>query len=240
MTLVVPANVNKTNTLVLGQPKNDSLDSNKAPVSRTIRRHKSSSRNCNGDSPILMLDKFILESTKRGGTQGKIRAWSMECMSNEGKPDSHNMSYQMSDNRWCENIDRAHRSNNIIWNVDLTRKTYWQTCHDPECRAANFRGRMMHLPEDAATDVSDYLLDRELAELDEDKVIRDASNPPDGEFGDDEFDEALGNLDMSQMTPKSGRIRHSNDMDFNDSAFDEALGDLDMTLFTPTSGTAKC
>mmetsp|Transcript_19575 Transcript_19575/g.42562 ORF Transcript_19575/g.42562 Transcript_19575/m.42562 type:complete len:240 (-) Transcript_19575:137-856(-) len=239
MTLVVPANASKTNILVLGQPKNDGLGSNKAPVSRTIRRHKSSSRSCNGDSPILMLDKFVLESTKRGGIQGKIRAWSMECMSNDGEPDSHYMSYQMSDNRWCENIGRAHRSNNIIWNVDLTRKTYWQTCHDPECRAANFRGRMMQLPEATATDVNDYLLDRELAELDEDKVIRDATNPPDEEFDDDEFDEALGNLDMSLMTPKSGRRSHSKDMDFIDSEFDEALGDLDMTLFTSTSGTAK-
>ena len=102
----------------------------------------------------------------------------------------------MSDNRYCENIGRAHKSNNIIWNVDLACKTYWQTCYDTECRASNFCGNTVHLPEEVATSIDDYLIDQELATIDEEKVIREANKP----FGDEDFDKALGEIDMSQFS----------------------------------------
>merc|ERR1712087_114633 len=108
-------------------------------------------------------------------------------------------------------------------------KTFWQTCHDPDCRAANFRGCTMHLPKEVADDVSEYLLDCELAELDEDKIIKD---PLLTEFDDDEFDKELGNLDMPLIT-QSEIICEPNHSDFNDSEFDKALSDLDMSVFTP-------
>lgn len=205
-------------------------DSSKVSSRRNARRYKSSSHN--GDSPVLTLDKFILESTRRGGVQGKIRAWSMERVRHEGTPDSYYMSYQMSDNRWCENIGRAHRSNNIIWNVDMSSKTFWQTCHDPDCRAANFRGRTRHLSEEVAADVGEYLFDRELAELDEGEIVRDAKRPPATEFDDDEFDRELGNLDMS-LVAQDETICEPDPSDFDDSEFDRALGNLDMSVFTP-------
>merc|ERR1712194_34121 len=194
MTLVVPANVRK-NAPILTEP-----DGGKVTASVTAGRLKSSSRSCSGDSPIPNLDKFICELSKRGGIQGKIRAWSIEWCSHEGKLNSY-MSYQMSENRFCENIQRPHRSNNIIWNIDLTWKSYWQTCHDPECRAANFRSRALTLPEDVATNVNDYLLDRELAELDEDKIIREV-HKPDLDFSDAEFDARLADIDMSLFAPR--------------------------------------
>ena len=78
----------------------------------------------------------------------------------------------MSDNRWCENINRAHKSNNIIWNVDLKCYTFWQSCHDPECRAMKSRGIIQHLPSEVAADVSDYLVDLELADIDVDEFIQ--------------------------------------------------------------------
>ena len=175
------------------------MDGCKIPVkmseSFVSRRHKPpTSLSCNGDSPIPKLDEFILSLSRRGGVQGKIRVWSLV--------ESNYMSYQMSDNRWCENIGRAHKSNNIIWNTDLKCKTYWQTCHDPECRAANYRGSTMELPADVSTAVSEYLLDQELASIDEEKIIRDAKKLNTcathfKDFSDPELDQALGDLDMS-------------------------------------------
>lgn len=35
--------------------------------------------------------------------------------------------------RYCENIHRHHRKNNIYFVLDPIRKTYYQKCHDPEC-----------------------------------------------------------------------------------------------------------
>jgi len=196
LTLVVPANSSKINVArVLMEPNNGGQNPVKSSNSFSTRRHKSSThRSCNGDSPIPKLDIYILSLSRRGGIQGKIRAWSM---------DYHIMSYQMSDNRYCENIGRAHKSNNTCWNVDLRCSAYFQTCHDPECRLANFRGSTLQLPEEVAADISDFLLDEELAAIDEDKIIRDANNTH-LDFGDSEFDTALGDLDMSLFTSKSG------------------------------------
>lgn len=41
-------------------------------------------------------------------------------------------------NRYCENINRHHKSNNVIMVADLANNVVRQTCHDPDCR--NFVG----------------------------------------------------------------------------------------------------
>ena len=202
MTLVVPAKASKTHVAILSGPTGGDEKHMKRPVVSTARRSIStSSRNCSGDSPIPKLDNFILGLSNRGGIQGKIRAWSVESISREGKPNTYYMAYQMSDNRWCENIGRPHRSNNIIWNVDLTSFTVWQTCHDPDCRTSNSRGRAKHLPEEVASDINQYTLDQELAELDEEKIISGAANThtlqAPVEFCNSQLDDELGDLDMS-------------------------------------------
>ena len=176
LTLVVPA-AGKVKVPILMEQSEGSSSSSDSVITR--KQHKTMSRSYRGgESPLPKLDCFILQISKRGGINGKIRSWSMEG--------SHFMSYQMSENRYCENIGRAHRSNNIIWNVDFKAKTYWQTCHDPECQSANFRGRLTQLP----SSIEEYLLDQELACIDEDKVIQEAST---------KFDAALCDIDMLQF-----------------------------------------
>ena len=39
--------------------------------------------------------------------------------------------------KFCENIGRHHKSNNVRIVVDLKLGQYYQTCHDPECE--NFK-----------------------------------------------------------------------------------------------------
>ena len=188
LTLVVPAV--DAGRILMEQSEEESSSSQNISSDSVITRkqHKTTSRSYRGgESPLPKLDCFILQISKRGGTDGKIRSWSMEG--------SHFMSYQMSNNRYCENIGRAHRSNNIIWNVDFKAKTYWQTCHDPECQSANFRGRLTKLPDEVTLSIEEYLLDQELACINEDKVIQEAST----KFGDKDFDEALCDVDMSHF-----------------------------------------
>jgi hypothetical protein len=75
----------------------------------------------------------------------------------------------MKDNRFCDNIGRAHKSNNIIWNVHLIDRICWQSCHDPECRG--FRGEAVDLPEEVCLEIDEYFLDYELSSLNENDII---------------------------------------------------------------------
>ena len=49
-------------------------------------------------------------------------------------------------NRFCENVERAHKSNNVMFIVDFRESAYYQRCHDPDCRGT--RGPWRDLSED--------------------------------------------------------------------------------------------
>jgi hypothetical protein len=61
----------------------------------------------------------------------------------------YKLRYQVGGNRWCRNVQRAHRSNGVVLEVDLTRKEVTQTCWDADCR--RFRSH----PEALFVDVPD-------------------------------------------------------------------------------------
>lgn len=50
--------------------------------------------------------------------------------------------------RWCGRVGREHASNHVTWHVDLCGGTAWQTCHDPDCRAAGYVSPIARLPPD--------------------------------------------------------------------------------------------
>ncbi|XP_058292915.1 DNA-directed primase/polymerase protein isoform X3 [Hylobates moloch] len=54
--------------------------------------------------------------------------------------------YDICKYRWCENIGRAHKSNNIMILVDLKNEVWYQKCHDPVCKAENFKSDCFPLP----------------------------------------------------------------------------------------------
>ena len=58
-------------------------------------------------SPYPEIDRFILSVINKGGVQGSIRRY---VYFSEGEI----LIYDISKNRWCENIGRAHSSNNIM------------------------------------------------------------------------------------------------------------------------------
>jgi Herpesviridae UL52/UL70 DNA primase len=124
-----------TSGKLLGTSKSDSKGANKsyrsAPTIPMVRQ----------GSPLPSLDKFVNEVLGvRGGTQGSIRAWSVEY----GHRDTPvSITYQMQRNRFCELIGRSHKSNNIFWTVDFSSWTCIQGCHDPDCHG---RGSPVPIP----------------------------------------------------------------------------------------------
>lgn len=54
--------------------------------------------------------------------------------------------YDISGYRYCDNIKRHHKSNNIMFVIDLIELTYYQKCYDPDC--ADFKSNPKKLPEE--------------------------------------------------------------------------------------------
>ncbi|KAM3940811.1 DNA-directed primase/polymerase protein isoform 1-T2 [Leptodactylus fuscus] len=90
-------------------------------------------------SPYPEVDRFILSLLTREDFHGGIRQWNY--FSNEEL-----LVYDTINYRWCENLGRAHRSNNVMLLVDLKREIWYQKCYDPICRAQNFKSEFYPLP----------------------------------------------------------------------------------------------
>ncbi|KAM4674279.1 DNA-directed primase/polymerase protein isoform 2-T2 [Amazona ochrocephala] len=91
------------------------------------------------DSPYPEIDCFVRSLVNKDGVQGGIRRW------NYFSP-SEIIVYDISGYRWCANIGRAHKSNNIMILVDLKKEVWYQKCHDPVCREKNFKSQSFPLP----------------------------------------------------------------------------------------------
>ncbi|XP_052205564.1 uncharacterized protein LOC127810238 isoform X2 [Diospyros lotus] len=112
------------------------LSSGRGQVSRTYLM---------GKSPFPALDIFVESVGSIGDVSGKIRSW--YWFSEYGL-----MVYSMSRNRYCERIGRPHKSNHVIYVVDLQRAVYYQKCHDPDCRG--YRSPLRPVPKDVLPDAS--------------------------------------------------------------------------------------
>ncbi|NXO77449.1 PRIPO protein, partial [Sitta europaea] len=90
-------------------------------------------------SPYPEIDNFVRSLVNKDGLQGGIRQWSYFSLKEV-------LIYDISGYRWCENIGRAHKSNNIMILVDLKNEVWYQKCHDPVCREQNFKSQSFPLP----------------------------------------------------------------------------------------------
>ncbi|NWY61143.1 PRIPO protein, partial [Chionis minor] len=91
------------------------------------------------DSPYPEIDYFVRSLVNKDGIQGGIRRWNYFSL-------EEILVYDISGYRWCENIGRAHKSNNIMILVDLKKEVWYQKCHDPVCREKNFKSQSFPLP----------------------------------------------------------------------------------------------
>ncbi|XP_053440602.1 DNA-directed primase/polymerase protein isoform X2 [Nycticebus coucang] len=90
-------------------------------------------------SPYPEVDRFVLSLVNKNGITGGIRHW------NYFFPEEL-LVYNICKYRWCANIERAHKSNNIMILVDLKNEVWYQKCYDPVCKAENFRSDCSPLP----------------------------------------------------------------------------------------------
>ncbi|XP_029912936.1 DNA-directed primase/polymerase protein isoform X2 [Myripristis murdjan] len=90
-------------------------------------------------SPYQEVDNFVLSVVKKDGVEGSIRRWNYFVS-------QHLLVYDIANYRWCENVGRPHRSNNIMILVDLQEEVWYQKCHDPACK--NFRSSSYPLPQE--------------------------------------------------------------------------------------------
>ncbi|XP_013863163.1 DNA-directed primase/polymerase protein isoform X2 [Austrofundulus limnaeus] len=88
-------------------------------------------------SPYQEVDNFVLTLVRKDGIQGNIRRWSYFAA-------EQLLVYDINKYRWCENVGRFHKSNNIMIIVDFKEEVWYQKCHDPDCR--NFRSSSYPLP----------------------------------------------------------------------------------------------
>uniref|UniRef100_A0A4W4G4I7 DNA-directed primase/polymerase protein n=1 Tax=Electrophorus electricus TaxID=8005 RepID=A0A4W4G4I7_ELEEL len=83
-------------------------------------------------SPYKELDDFVLTLVYKDGIQGSFRRWTYFVS-------EQLLVYDIAKFRWCHNVGRFHKSNNIIIVVDMKEEVWYQKCHDPECRRQNYR-----------------------------------------------------------------------------------------------------
>ncbi|KAI3757674.1 hypothetical protein L6452_05217 [Arctium lappa] len=109
-----------------------------------------------GKSPFPRLDEFVEYIATIGKVQGKIHSW--YWFSEYGL-----MVYSMSRNRFCERIGRQHKSNHVMYVVDLQKAVYYQKCYDPDCRG--YRSPLRPVPPEVFPDSSNYINQNENQEL---------------------------------------------------------------------------
>lgn len=109
------------------------------------------------------LDRFVasLPLLRRGGQAGYVRT----CLEMESSSAAHPvLCYTIGGNRWCGNVQRAHKSNSIYLVCDLLQATVVQKCFDPDCRL--FRGPGLPIPR--------FVLDSIATEAEDDRLILEA------------------------------------------------------------------
>lgn len=107
-------------------------------------------------SPFQRIDKFISDLV----FPGKI-------FRNHYFPSVNKLVYSIVKNRYCGNVKRQHKNNNVKYIVDLNEMYWYQKCYDPDCE--EYRSNGTKLPSEIcfeyANRVVDNLSDSQLVEV---------------------------------------------------------------------------
>lgn len=126
-------------------------------------------------SPFPDLEMFLAEELRAwpGASRAVLRGW----RTIEG---SGSITFNVGNNRWCERVSREHKSNHIFLVCNLRLRNWFQSCHDPECRAVQFEGALRPIPWDIPLPGYSAFddLDRsfEMTDFDPDEIAQNASN----------------------------------------------------------------
>jgi len=79
-----------------------------------------------GETPYPLEEhKVLMFAGKFGRQPARTGSWRLT---------DNFLTLNLRDNRYCHNIGREHRSNNVYYCVDLKAQEFYQRCYDPECR----------------------------------------------------------------------------------------------------------
>jgi len=100
-------------------------------------------RGC-GPSPFPDVDNYMLSVFRKLNPLAEIRVW---CLTVSKMYGGRSIQYQLNNCRYCYNMGREHKSQNVYWIVDLDRYIYYQRCFDlVDC--PKFESLRWCLPED--------------------------------------------------------------------------------------------
>ncbi|CAL1534453.1 unnamed protein product [Lymnaea stagnalis] len=90
-------------------------------------------------SPYPEIDGFVQNLVTNRGRHGMVRHWTYFTT-------REILIYDIAGYRWCGNVQREHRSNNIMYVVDLRKGVYYQKCYDPDCQAVGYKSESLDVP----------------------------------------------------------------------------------------------
>ena len=92
----------------------------KAPVCRTPNSNTPK-------SAFPEIDNYVQDLVKKQNENGYIRKV-------ETSPCGFFLTYEFSHYKFCQNIGRQHKNNNVKIFIDLKSNKVGQMCHDPDCK----------------------------------------------------------------------------------------------------------
>lgn len=140
--------------------------------------------NGNAIGPCPRTASFVCKDFDRWSGHGgaAVRSWT-------AFPEYGVLILNLFGNRFCENIERAHKSNNVMFVIDFRECAYYQRCHDPDCRG--IRGAWHKLSEDVLDESHELLKllykPPTFDEIDD----KELAAPTFDEIGDDELEKCF-------------------------------------------------
>jgi len=117
--------------------------------SRQLYMDQENKRECQSSyasSPFPRIDKFISNLV----FPGKI-------FRNHYFPSVNRLVYSIVKNRYCGNIKRQHKNNNVKYIIDLNEMCWYQKCYDPDCH--QYRSNVTKLPDEICFEYANRIID---------------------------------------------------------------------------------
>jgi len=122
---------------------------NSEPLSKQIcmdQENKSDCQSSYASSPFPRIDRFISNLV----FPGKI-------FRNHYFPSVNRLVYSIVKNRYCGNVKRQHKNNNVKYIVDLNEMYWYQKCYDPDCY--QYRSNGTKLPDEICFEYANQIID---------------------------------------------------------------------------------
>lgn len=123
-----------------------SSESQENTYTQSVKENKSECHTSYTSSPFPRIDKFISDLVFPGN-----------IFRNNYFPSVNKLVYSIVKNRYCGNIKRQHKHNNVKYVVDLNEMYWYQKCYDPDCH--QYRSNGTKLPDEISFEYTNRIVD---------------------------------------------------------------------------------